>query len=319
MDCQIKLSPTKYRVSTITAVGSVGTSVALDVFFERVPVPVPVPEEEEGGGGYYTYAEYARKHGDLMWRGVQSRTAKATAARRAAKSRMHADMLDMQTAGIMPSRPVPAFTGRHFDNQVTVVYKMNGNTINIKLFRNGKVQMTGIKAIEHGSAAIEHMVDMLRSMGSDVVGDMDSLVASGYRICLINSDFNLGFELRRVKLFQRIRTAYDIVSSFEPCIYPGVKLCYMWNVERDTADGLFADAPKGVCMCEVPCNGKGGGDGPGMCRKITVAVFQSGSVIITGAHTLQQVDDTYRFLVDDIMTKSYGEIVRVTPSPLSVV
>jgi hypothetical protein len=51
-----------------------------------------------------------------------------------------------------------------------------------------------------------------------------------------------------------------------------------------------------VCVCKAPCTGRGLGGGDGDCRKVTVAIFQSGCVIITGARSHAQVDDTYSFL-----------------------
>jgi TATA-box binding protein (TBP) (component of TFIID and TFIIIB) len=57
------------------------------------------------------------------------------------------------------------------------------------------------------------------------------------------------------------------------------------------------------------CIGRGAGREPGDCRKITVAVFQSGKVIVTGAHTLRQIDDAYRFLIDDVVA-NHGEEFR---------
>ena len=44
------------------------------------------------------------------------------------------------------------------------------------------------------------------------------------------------------------------------------------------------------------CNGKGRGNGDGNCKKITIAVFKSGKVIITGGQNKQQLEESYRFI-----------------------
>ena len=60
------------------------------------------------------------------------------------------------------------------------------------------------------------------------------------------------------------------LSSYEPCNYPGVNIKYYFNPCKRNF---------GICDCEKPCNGKGLND---TCKKITIAVFKSGKIIITG-------------------------------------
>ena len=284
---------TPYRVSTITAVGSVGVHINLQKFFECVPIE----ESGEGckGRACYVYAELA-----MEWRGTQTTAAKAAATRRLAR------MAESCHKGGGGRRP------RHFDNQVTVVHRTeDGARLNIKVFKNGQVQLTGIKLAKQGDIAVMHLAAMLGDMEQESPGVLQpgggAPVASGYRVCLINSDFNLGFELMRDRLFHWMRANCDTVCSYEPCIYPGVKINYMWNSEPSTIEH------HGVCQCQLPGRlkcGRGAGCGQGQCRKVTIAVFQSGSVIITGAHRLEQLDDAYRFVVDDLAAASYDEILK---------
>jgi TATA-box binding protein (TBP) (component of TFIID and TFIIIB) len=288
---------TPYRVSTITAVGNVGVQVDLARFFAAVPVVADDGDDDCEGceEGRYAYAELATK-----WRGLQTAASKAAATRRAAR----------QAEGT--GRP------RHFDNQVTIVQRMHpGVRLNIKVFKNGQVQLTGIKRAEQGEAAVKHLAAVLRSMDPSIVLCGGEPRASGYRVCLINSDFSLGFELKRDHLLHWLRASYLTKCSFEPCIYPGVKINYMWNSEPSTL------AHHGVCQCSSgPCDGKGAGLGDGKCRKVTIAMFQSGSVIITGAHCLQQLDDAYRFAVFDVGAVGYNDILlpklppKLLPAPV---
>ena len=83
---------------------------------------------------------------------------------------------------------------------------------------------------------------------------------------------------------------YKIFSTFEPTIYPGVKSMYYWNKD-------YKDYPiKGKCYCTKKCTGKGNGEGDGNCKKVTTAVFQSGSVLITGGRSMEQIKDGYDFI-----------------------
>ena len=38
----------------------------------------------------------------------------------------------------------------------------------------------------------------------------------------------------------------------------------------------------GICQCSQMCSGKGCGLGDGQCKRITILIFMSGEVIITG-------------------------------------
>jgi TATA-box binding protein (TBP) (component of TFIID and TFIIIB) len=111
-----------------------------------------------------------------------------------------------------------------------------------------------------------------------------------YDIVLINSDFYLGFEINRSKLHNLLCDKYNIFSTFEPCIYPGVNSKYFWN--KDYLDKEYM----GKCYCDIYCNGKGKGNGNGDCKKITISMFQSGSIIITGARNMDQINLSYKFI-----------------------
>jgi TATA-box binding protein (TBP) (component of TFIID and TFIIIB) len=279
-------------VSTITAIGGVSSPVDLNLFYENLALLGP---DERGAG--FTYVELARKQvSHTASRGTPPASARKKAAAAAAEA-----AAEVAEAG-------PPKDGRHFDNQVTVILRSDGpgpTCMNMKVFKNGKVQITGIKRTEQGLGAIEHLVRVLSDMNDAFPGTVlspDKLAAVGYRVCLINSDFNIGFPIRRERLYAVLRKEYDTICMFEPCIYPGVKIKYMWNKKPQSS-------ATGACMCSSPCSGRGEGDGDGCCRKVTIAVFQSGSVIITGAHTLEQIESAYSFVVS-VAERHYEAILK---------
>jgi len=123
-----------------------------------------------------------------------------------------------------------------------------------------------------------------------------------YKIVLINSDYYIGFDINREKLYEILNDKYQIFSSYEPCIYPGVNSKFYWNLD-------YVDKPfKGKCYCDIYCNGKGIGKGEGLCKKITISTFQSGSIIITGARNMDQINTAYTF-INKIIRDNY-ELVR---------
>lgn len=282
----------EYKVSTITAVGSVSTTVDLALFYEHVGV---------GGIGGVAYAEYARAVGPHTTKGVAPlpKRPKKKKKKEAAEAALPGQSGDAEDGAV--AKCARGRCTRPFDNQVTVV--LSGGGPNMKVFRNGVVQMTGVRSVEQGHAAVERLVDAMRAIEAPgVFGDPAALRASAYRVCLINCDTNVGYELRRDKLFARMRASYATLCDFEPCVYPGVKLRYMWNADPPSA-------PDGVCPCgkDTPCSGNGDGNGRGSCRRVTIAVFQSGKVTVSGARSMQQVDDAYDF-VTTIASKHADEI-----------
>lgn len=258
--------PTPYKISTITATGSMGSHVSLDVLYENMCVT-----ENLG----VVYVEYGSKKSDTIQKGT---------------SKKKKNNLD----GTVVVR-------KRFDNQVTIVYKYiqpETNaiiTVNCKIFRNGNVQMTGLRYIEHGPEIIKYLITLIIDIyqkDKRIVKDIEKLEPTNYRIRLINCDFRTGIEIKRDKLYKVMLAEYKTICTYEPCIYPGVKIQFWWNTENPHKDGS--------CYCKRKCDGKGSGHGAGQCKKITVAVFQSGCIIITGGQNLEQVNDAYQFICDCI-------------------
>lgn len=129
-----------------------------------------------------------------------------------------------------------------------------------------------------------------RNLVEDALANKAVCKVKDYKIVLINSDYYIGFNINRESLHEILYNKYQIYSSYEPCIYPGVNSKYYWN-----EDYLESDFP-GKCMCSVYCNGKGNGKGNGNCKKITISIFQSGSIIITGARNHMQIMTAYNFI-----------------------
>lgn len=272
--------PTPYKISTITATGGVNTTVKLDVLFDNVILCDP-HEDAEG----IVYAEFGSRKTETIHKG-------------------HAKKLTV-------AHRKPDIKKKRFDNQVTLVFryrepKLGMVMVNSKVFKNGHVQMTGLKYIEQGRVVVDRIIDTLRLIHKtepDVIEDAKKLENVDYLIRLINCDFRVGFEIRREKLHTVMTHQHGIMCTFEPCIYPGCKIQYCYNTGYNRMDG--------ICKCKNKCNGKGCGLGDGNCKKITIAVFQSGCVIITGGQSIEQIDKAYEFAVNSILDAK--EIIKKPP------
>ena len=154
--------------------------------------------------------------------------------------------------------------------------------------------MTGIKSVSDGELVVSKIAEEVRYMlenGIPVssVSGVQRVVSSDFVIRMINSDFSFGFSIRRKNLHRLlISPDYNNLCSFQPMGYPGVKLQYFWNKNRPQKDG--------VCRCSSMCFGKGSGAGDGQCKKVTVAVFESGNVLITGGNNFDQIDEAYAYI-----------------------
>ena len=168
-----------------------------------------------------------------------------------------------------------------FYNQATVHVVHDGKIMNVKLFNNGKIQITGLKGVDQGPILIQKLLEYFQDLS---VLTYDAFLMN-HKLVLINSDFDLGYEIDREALHNEIIDA-GIYSSYEPCIYPGVNIKYFMNTNNFD----------GICDCLSMCNGKGRADGDGDCKKVTIAVFKSGKIIITGGQHTDQLETAYRFI-----------------------
>lgn len=304
-DVLLFTDPTPYKVSTITAVATISTCIDLNLFFENVQIDA-LPSGEQGVDkqGVIVFAGKGT-HGGARIRGLRPTKANARA------------MVSVSGAEIDGATTVR--TPRFFDHQVTVIYstcvvRPDGESVrethNVKVFHNGNLQLTGVKSLEGGRMAVQHIADSLVHIASfcpDVLplGLANAPpVPANFRACLINSDFNAGYVLRRDRLYMLVSGPMYAVRCVFETYYPGVKVQFMWNINR----GKKQD---GVCRCATPCTGKGDGSGNGNCRKVTLSVFQSGCCIITGAHTYAQLDDAHSFLTGVFVTHR-TELARPT-------
>lgn len=245
-----------YKISTITATGSIGCEIDLDNLYDNVEIMDA--NSKEG----FVYIESGKKKCETFSKGFHKKQNKKKE------------------------------TQKRFDNQTTLLIKyydvvMNDFfKVNCKVFKNGNIQMTGLKYINQGLKVLQFLIDNLPS--NLLEKSKKDCAPINYRIRLINCDFRTGFEIRRDKLCKIIQASSNIYCSYEPCIYPGVKIKYNYNKIDTSKDG--------ICKCKVSCSGKGCGDGIGQCKSVTIAVFQSGCIIITGGQSHEQIMDTYNYI-----------------------
>lgn len=192
-----------------------------------------------------------------------------------------------------------------FYNSCTVVVKISNRYVNLKLFTNGSISMTGCKDDEDGEKAVKIFIEEMNNYDNIFNDEKEELLEySNYRITMINGDYFIGYGIIREELFDILKTDYKLFATYEAIRYPGVKVSFMWNSNKDIQNG--------VCNCSKYCLGKGkkyDGNGEGRCKKVTIAIFQSGKIIINGSKSMQQTNAAYNY-INKILNENYDKIVR---------
>ena len=193
----------------------------------------------------------------------------------------------------------------HFYNQCSITIKpdLERRPVNIKLFTNGSISMTGCLQDKDGKDAVKILLDELNKYEDKHIFVDDEVQISDYKITMINSDFKLNFKLDRYILHEKL-VNFGLLSNYDPESYPGVKIYYFWNYYNNKKN-------IGICKCKSKCNGKGDGTGDGKCKKVTIAIFSSGSIIITGANNEQQIIDVYK-QINRFIKRIYKDIVKIS-------
>ena len=114
-DKDIYFSP--YRVSTITCNANIGEDINLNLkmLFENILI---IDKDDTDG---IVWAQYM-KDGDDLNRGIYPKKRRNSKKNKMKKNR--------------------------FDNQVTIIYKNDKYMPNVKIFKNGNIQITGIKIVK---------------------------------------------------------------------------------------------------------------------------------------------------------------------------
>lgn len=172
------------------------------------------------------------------------------------------------------------------------------NLLNIKVFQNGTLQVTGCKDIDDLVNVANNLIEILKNGVSPdnepYVLEPDKLALSDIKIRMINSDFNVGFEIDKdnfVKILIK-NHGYDSINEIgwvlfinNPEKHSGIQIKYDYSLSEKES------------------------------KIATIIVFKSGSVIITGACNLQQIISSYEYITN--LIDIYKPVIRLKKLKLS--
>lgn len=177
--------------------------------------------------------------------------------------------------------------------------------INMFVFTSGKIKIAGGINEEQINKSINILTTSLKeNLKEDYYKYMgfatsESLLITKRTSVMLNSDFQNPFDIDRYELDQIIRHEYKMISHYEPCSHPGVILKYYCNTSHDDKSGK--------CLCRDLygkrsfCEGRGDATKEGGCKAVTILIFQSGKVILTGGRLLEQVHQAYDFIKEFLL------------------
>jgi len=191
-------------------------------------------------------------------------------------------------------------TSKSFFNQSTIIVrkKIPNNSfkqVNIKLFANGGIQMTGVMSEKFALETIEWLLLLIKTLPASPFTDHPHIERLSTQ--LINTDYTINKFINQEVLHQILITEYNLFSMLEKTIYQGINTKFFYN----------SNNKNGVCCCTNFCKGQGNGEGDGQCKRITISIFRTGRIIVTGARQIEQIYIAYNFL-NKIFDKHHDEI-----------
>lgn len=186
-----------------------------------------------------------------------------------------------------------------FYNCFVLILRVRINTVfkefHVKIFNTGELDIPGIQSETDFEIVLQMVLDTIQPYTTDRLS---------YRqisdTVLINSNFNCGFFIDRERLFDILRTKYNIQAIFDPCCsYPGIQCKFYYN--NTTKDIEFVQS--GVEKIH---------EDDTTYTKVSFMIFRTGSVLIVGKCNEDILMNIYEFL--KTMLKKEYHLIRQTKS-----
>jgi TATA-box binding protein (TBP) (component of TFIID and TFIIIB) len=170
-----------------------------------------------------------------------------------------------------------------FEIKMSIVDQSFVSCVSIFLFDNGKVKLAGAKTIKTINIVIEEITELLKFV-PDSVEDISELFTENVRISMVCSDFKIkpikddptGWCLKQEDLKNILVHEYSVSATFNSLSkYPGINCKYPSLIE------------------------------PG--KNVSLLIFRSGSIIITGGKHAKDILNSYNFITD-VITKNANKL-----------
>lgn len=109
---------------------------------------------------------------------------------------------------------------KSFYNQISIQYR-DTTTKSIKIFSNGKLQITGITSLNEAST-VGSLIEKILNTAFDV----EEYKVTTLEIGMINTNFSFGHRLDIICMRDILNKIENVNIDYEPDVYPGLKIKY---------------------------------------------------------------------------------------------
>lgn len=185
----------------------------------------------------------------------------------------------------------------YFYNQVTIDIRITNNDtlkldneprINIKIFKNGTIQLSGCKTINNTNIVLNKLIFRLKEIKAILENNIiiekffidshDTIEITDFNIYMINTNYTLSMLIDREKLYNLLLKK-KIKAVYEPCIRACVIIKYVPptnNIEE---------------------------------KEVSIFIFQEGNIIITGARSISHILSAYEY-TNNILLTHKNDIIK---------
>jgi len=181
---------------------------------------------------------------------------------------------------------------KNFYNQLTTIVKINEEKyMNIKLFKNSSIQITGCKSLDDCNIGLNKIIKRLKEIYSYIdeegnfvdikfVENIEDIKISRMKIVMINSNFTINYCINREILYNILRNEH-VNCRYNPSSHACVNIKYKSSNDH----------------------------------KVSIFVFQTGKIIITGAKNLLHIKEAYNYIYT-FLQKNKNKIIKKDISKL---
>jgi TATA-box binding protein (TBP) (component of TFIID and TFIIIB) len=195
------------------------------------------------------------------------------------------------------SNPKYKEISNNFYNSITLIVRVtNGPTkninleprINVKLFKNGSLQMSGCKNVENINIVLGKILKKLTAVKGKIednkikeitfIDELSKIGINNFKIDMIYCNYKIQFEIDREKLYDLLKKK-KVKCIYEPCIRACVTIKFI-----STQDNIDS-------------------------KEVSIFIFKKGNIIITGARSKKQVLEAYNY-INNIFITHKDEIIK---------
>ena len=162
-----------------------------------------------------------------------------------------------------------------FYNQITLGYTDQYSTKSIKVFPNGSIQVAGCSDLFD----CMRIIGQLSFLFKEILNMENPIPVESYRIVMINTNFSLNYNVNLIKVAEHFAASGIFNVSFEPDRYSAVKIKF-----KPASD----------------------------MKEVTVSIFSTGKIIVTGAETLKEIVYSYNIINHHINSNPKIKVSKTT-------